>query len=92
MEEHEYSSLGQMWGSMSQKNVLDPTAFERANYMKVLSSYALRAHRTAVARFSKFQEEEVATGDCNELGATSEISKPAAFIGCCELGNVTIIA
>ena len=43
MEEHEYSSIGQMCGSMSQQNVPDPTAFERANYMKVLSSYALRA-------------------------------------------------
>ena len=42
MEEHEYSSIGQMCGSMSQRNVPDPTAFERANYMKVLSSYALR--------------------------------------------------
>ena len=43
MEEHEYGSIGQMCGSMSQRNVPDPTAFERANYMKVLSSYALRA-------------------------------------------------
>jgi len=42
MEEHEYGSIGQMCGSMSQRNVPDPTAFERANYMKVLSSYALR--------------------------------------------------
>jgi dihydroorotate dehydrogenase (fumarate) len=43
MEVHEYSSIGQMCGSMSQKNVPDPTAFERANYMKVLSSYSLRS-------------------------------------------------
>jgi dihydroorotate dehydrogenase (fumarate) len=43
MEEHEYSSIGQMCGSMSQRNVPDPTAFERANYMKVLSSYSLRS-------------------------------------------------
>ncbi len=39
MEEHEYSSIRQMKGSMSQKSVADPAAFERANYMKVLSSY-----------------------------------------------------
>jgi len=39
MEEHEYSSVLQMKGSMSQKAVADPAAFERANYMKVLSSY-----------------------------------------------------
>ena len=43
MEEHEFSSIGQMCGSMSQRNVPDPTAFERANYMRVLSSYMLRA-------------------------------------------------
>ncbi|HYL69440.1 MAG TPA: tRNA-dihydrouridine synthase, partial [Candidatus Limnocylindria bacterium] len=42
MEEHEYSSIQQMCGSMSQRNVPDPAAFERANYMRVLSSYALR--------------------------------------------------
>ena len=32
MEEHEYSSVKQMIGSMSQQNVLEPAAFERANY------------------------------------------------------------
>jgi len=30
-----------MQGSMSQKNVKNPAAFERGNYMKVLGSYAL---------------------------------------------------
>jgi dihydroorotate dehydrogenase (fumarate) len=39
MEEHEYESVAQMKGSMSHKSVPDPTAFERANYMKVLNSY-----------------------------------------------------
>jgi dihydroorotate dehydrogenase (fumarate) len=39
MEGHEYDSVLQMKGSMSQKAVADPAAFERANYMKVLSSY-----------------------------------------------------
>lgn len=39
MEENEYESIQQMQGSMSQKAVADPDAFERANYMKVLSSY-----------------------------------------------------
>lgn len=39
MEEHEYISVEQMKGSMSQKSVAEPGAFERANYMKVLSSY-----------------------------------------------------
>jgi dihydroorotate dehydrogenase (fumarate) len=39
MDEHEYVSVKQMKGSMSQKAVADPAAFERANYMKVLSSY-----------------------------------------------------
>jgi len=42
MEENEYESIYQMQGSMSQKSVADPTAFERANYMRVLRSYAMR--------------------------------------------------
>jgi len=42
MEEHEYESIQQMCGSMSQRNVPDSTAYERASYMRVLSSYALR--------------------------------------------------
>ena len=40
MEEHEYESIRQMRGTMSQQSVAEPAAFERANYMKVLSSYA----------------------------------------------------
>lgn len=39
MVEKEYESVSQMIGSMSQQAVADPAAFERANYMKVLSSY-----------------------------------------------------
>jgi dihydroorotate dehydrogenase (fumarate) len=31
-----------MQGSMSRNAVPQPSAFERANYMKVLSSYAMR--------------------------------------------------
>jgi dihydroorotate dehydrogenase (fumarate) len=41
MEAHEYDSIAQMQGSMSYRSVLEPAAFERANYMKVLSSYPL---------------------------------------------------
>jgi dihydroorotate dehydrogenase (fumarate) len=39
MEKYEYSSIQQMMGSMSQKAVKEPAAFERANYMKALSSF-----------------------------------------------------
>ncbi len=42
MEEHEYVSIKQMQGSMSQKSVPYPAAFERANYIKVLKSYQVR--------------------------------------------------
>ena len=41
MTEKEYESLEQMKGSMSQKSVADPAAFERANYMKALNNYKL---------------------------------------------------
>lgn len=36
MEQHEYSSVAQMKGSMSQRHCPDPAAYERANYLKVL--------------------------------------------------------
>ncbi|MDX1437210.1 MAG: dihydroorotate dehydrogenase-like protein, partial [Anaerolineales bacterium] len=39
MEENEYQSISQMQGSMSHLSVADPSAFERANYMKVLRSF-----------------------------------------------------
>lgn len=39
METYEYESITQMRGSMSQKAVAEPAAFERANYMKALSSF-----------------------------------------------------
>ena len=39
MEAHEYESVAQMQGSMSQKSVANPAAFERANYMKVLDAW-----------------------------------------------------
>lgn len=42
MEQHEYESIRQMQGSMSHRSVANPAAFERANYMKVLSSYVLK--------------------------------------------------
>jgi dihydroorotate dehydrogenase (fumarate) len=45
MEEHEYESIDQMCGSMSQRNVPDPAAFERANYRRVLRSYPLHQRR-----------------------------------------------
>jgi dihydroorotate dehydrogenase (fumarate) len=39
MNEHEYESVSQMIGSMSQQHCAQPAAFERANYMKTLASY-----------------------------------------------------
>jgi dihydroorotate dehydrogenase (fumarate) len=38
MEEHEYASVEQLKGSMSQQNCANPTAFERALYMQAISS------------------------------------------------------
>ncbi|MCE9616709.1 MAG: dihydroorotate dehydrogenase-like protein [Lentisphaerae bacterium] len=39
MDQKEYTSVEQMKGSMSQASVADPTAFERANYIKILQKY-----------------------------------------------------
>ena len=37
MEAHEYDSVEQLKGSMSQKNCPDPSAFERAQYMRAIA-------------------------------------------------------
>jgi len=46
MEEHEYESVRQMQGSMARRSIADTFAFERVNYMKVLSSYTFKGGRT----------------------------------------------
>jgi dihydroorotate dehydrogenase (fumarate) len=42
MDDHGYAAVRLMQGSMSLRHVTDPGAYQRANYMKVLRSYALR--------------------------------------------------
>jgi dihydroorotate dehydrogenase (fumarate) len=42
LEEHEYEGVGQLRGSVSQRAVADPTAFERGNYVKTLRSWSSR--------------------------------------------------
>jgi dihydroorotate dehydrogenase (fumarate) len=39
MTEHEYESVNQLRGSASQATAEDPSAFERANYMRTLRSW-----------------------------------------------------
>ncbi len=41
LEEHEYESVSQLKGSLSQKNCPEPAAFERAQYMKAITNFAL---------------------------------------------------
>jgi dihydroorotate dehydrogenase (fumarate) len=43
LDEHEYVSVQQLRGSLSQKNCADPSAFERAQYMRAISSYPVKA-------------------------------------------------
>ena len=43
IEEHGYESVEQLRGAMSQRSVAEPGAFERANYIKVLSSFDVNA-------------------------------------------------
>ena len=42
MEQHEYASLTELHGSMNLSRCPDPTAFERANYMRTLQSWPPR--------------------------------------------------
>ena len=39
LDEHDYASIEQMKGSVSQRNVSDPVAFARSNYMQMLVKY-----------------------------------------------------
>jgi dihydroorotate dehydrogenase (fumarate) len=43
MEQKEYDSVDQLKGSMSRENCPDPTAFQRGNYMKALTSFTGKA-------------------------------------------------
>lgn len=45
MEEHEYESVEQLKGSLSQRNCEDPSAFERAQYMRAISTYPVHVPR-----------------------------------------------
>lgn len=40
LAEHEYSSIAQLKGSVSQQHAIDPSAYERANYVQVLDNYS----------------------------------------------------
>jgi len=39
MESHDYESIKQMQGSMSQQSVAEPAAFERSNYIQILNEF-----------------------------------------------------
>jgi dihydroorotate dehydrogenase (fumarate) len=43
LEQHEYESVKQLKGSLSQKNCEDPSAYERAQYMKAISTFPFPA-------------------------------------------------
>ncbi|MEQ1637162.1 MAG: dihydroorotate dehydrogenase-like protein [Methylococcales bacterium] len=43
LSEHEYESVQQLKGSVSQQHAIDPSAYERANYVQVLDNYSYPA-------------------------------------------------
>jgi dihydroorotate dehydrogenase (fumarate) len=59
MEEHEYESVDQMQGSMSQLRCSDPGAFERAQYMRAVkdSAYIQRLQGTPIGKFEDWGPE-----------------------------------
>ena len=40
LDEHDYDSIEQLKGSVSQQHAIDPSAYERANYVQVLDNYS----------------------------------------------------
>ena len=49
LDDNDYESVAQLRGSMSHATTADPAAFERANYRKVLHSWAAPLHLTPTA-------------------------------------------
>lgn len=47
LQENDYESIAELQGSMSQINCPDPSAFERAQYLKSIQTYQLQQHVTA---------------------------------------------
>jgi pyruvate/2-oxoacid:ferredoxin oxidoreductase alpha subunit len=45
LEEHKYESVAQLRGSMSQRRVPDPAAFECAQYIRTVGTFPLAAPR-----------------------------------------------
>ena len=43
LSEHEYESISQLKGSVSQQHAIDPSAYERANYVQILDNYSYPA-------------------------------------------------
>lgn len=43
LDEHEYESVQQLKGSVSQQHAIDPSAYERVNYVQVLDGYSCPA-------------------------------------------------
>ncbi|MEY3807369.1 MAG: hypothetical protein RI893_345 [Pseudomonadota bacterium] len=43
LDEHGYESVSQLKGSVSQQHAIDPSAYERANYVQVLDNYSCPA-------------------------------------------------
>jgi len=53
-DRHNVDSIDQIRGSMSKKHVLDPAAFDRANYVKVLQSYMPKY--STPGRFKRYED------------------------------------
>ena len=60
MEQHEYDSVKQLKGSVSQKNCPDPSAFERAQYMRVRYSSGGNPYARLRARIIRSESSRLA--------------------------------
>jgi dihydroorotate dehydrogenase (fumarate) len=79
MEAHEYASIMQMQGTMSYRSVAEPAAFERANYMKVLSSRRACGTGCASAAMSRDRTSSSSTDRRAEASSGSPTSRPSWF-------------
>jgi hypothetical protein len=59
MQDHGYESIDQMRGSMSLRTCPDPAAYERANYLRVLTSWRPGGRRATMATPGRLRSESL---------------------------------
>ncbi|MEE8348721.1 MAG: dihydroorotate dehydrogenase-like protein [Acidobacteriota bacterium] len=97
MEEHEYESIAQMKGSMSMQSCPDPTAFERANYIKALRTFPVDAHQVRSVGFhsptvrEEIQAADIMSGEVMTVREEMTVREVANFLTEHEISGAPVV-